>query len=44
MSEDKSDLSAISRRTLLGATSAAPLICTAPGGAAPAWFVHGMFA
>lgn len=32
MSEDAADPTAISRRTLLGATSAAPLACTAVGG------------
>jgi hypothetical protein len=31
MSEDKADPSVISRRTLLGATSAAPLVCTGSG-------------
>ncbi|MDR7115817.1 hypothetical protein [Caulobacter sp. BE254] len=35
MSEDKADLTSISRRTLLGATSAAPLVCSAPNAAAP---------
>jgi hypothetical protein len=36
MSADKADPTVISRRTLLGATSAAPLVCTASGGAPPA--------
>ena len=36
MSEDKDDPTAISRRTLLGATSAAPLVCTALKSAPPA--------
>lgn len=36
MSANKADPTAISRRTLLGATSAAPLVCTAPGGGPPA--------
>jgi hypothetical protein len=35
MSEDKADPTSISRRALLGATSAAPLICSAPNAAAP---------
>jgi hypothetical protein len=35
MSEYKADLTAISRRSLLGATSAAPLACAAPGGGRP---------
>lgn len=35
MSEDKADLTAISRRTLLGATSAAPLACATPAGGRP---------
>lgn len=35
MSEGKADLTAISRRTLLGATSAAPLACTTAGGPPP---------
>lgn len=34
MSEDKADPTSISRRTLLGATSAAPLVCSAPNAAA----------
>lgn len=35
MPEDKADPSSISRRTLLGATSAAPLVCNAQTAAAP---------
>jgi hypothetical protein len=35
MSEDKAEPTSISRRTLLGATSAAPLICSATGAATP---------
>jgi hypothetical protein len=35
MSEDKADPTSISRRTLLGATSAAPLICSATGATTP---------
>lgn len=35
MSADKADPTAISRRTLLGATSAAPLVCTVTDGATP---------
>lgn len=35
MSEDKADPTSISRRTLLGATSAAPLVCSAPNAEPP---------
>jgi hypothetical protein len=36
MSDDKADPTAISRRTLLGAASAAPLVCTVAGDTPPA--------